>query len=155
MKGKYLYVRLRRAKKYGPVVWLSFLSKKYYHKIGLSFYPGILHEDVLFTLTGILLANRTTYIQKKYYHYRKHNDSIMSNKVNVKNIYGYIITFWQILKIFEGKNFENVVDNAINLAKNFLIKTIRNYMNLVTNNEKKILSIKLTNIQQEILSLIL
>ena len=79
----------------------------------------------------------------------------MSNKVNVKNIYGYIITFWQILKIFEGKNFENVVDNAINLAKNFLIKTIRNYMNLVTNNEKKILSIKLTNIQQEILSLIL
>ena len=54
MKGKYLDVNLRTAKKYGPVVWLSFLKKKFCDKIGLSFYPGILHEDVLYTFTGIL-----------------------------------------------------------------------------------------------------
>ena len=53
MMGKYLYVRLRKLKKYSPVVWRSFLRKQFYINGKLSFYPGILHEDVLFTLNGI------------------------------------------------------------------------------------------------------
>jgi hypothetical protein len=53
MMGKYLYVRLRKLKKYCTVVWRSFLRKQFYINGKLSFYPGILHEDVLFTLNGI------------------------------------------------------------------------------------------------------
>jgi hypothetical protein len=79
----------------------------------------------------------------------------MGSKISVKNIYGYLISLWQILKIFEGETFENVVDDAINLTKNFLISILKKYINMITNNEKKILSIKLTYVQQEILSLVL
>ena len=72
MKGKYLFVKLRKNKRYNPSVCISFFRKEFYSNNRLSFYPVILHEDEWFTLTGILLAKRTTFINKKYYYYRMH-----------------------------------------------------------------------------------
>ena len=151
MEGKYLYVQLREKNKYSPVVWLSFIKKQFYIKTGLSFYPGILHEDVLFTLTGILSAKRAIYIDRKYHHYRVNNDSIMQSKKTVKNLYGWLISYCEILRILKKNEFEQKVIDAINITGNYLKRLIKQIIKIISNNEKKILSIKLTNSQQEIL----
>ena len=155
MEGKYLYVKLRLSEKYSPVVWLSFIRKQFYINTGLSFYPGILHEDVLFTLTGILNAKKAIYITRKYHHYRITNDSIMQSKKTVKNLYGWYISYCGILKILKENKFEEKVIDAIKITHNYLKRLIKRYIKIISNNEKKILSIKLTNSQKEILSSIL
>ena len=155
MLGKYLYVKLKKNKKYVPVVWRSFIRKQFYINAGLSFYPGILHEDVLFTLTGILIAKNTVYINKKYYHYRIHDDSITKTKINVRNVYGYLICYYEILNFTKKNKFKKRVNKAINLSKNFLKNSIRRYMKIISEKEKKILYLKITNHQKKILSSIL
>ena len=142
MMGKYLNVRLRKLKKYSTVVWRSFLRKQFYINGKLSFYPGILHEDVLFTLNGILLANRAAYINKKYHYYRINNESIMRTKINVKNLYGCFITYCEILEFLNKRKYEKSVKKAIILSKKFLKKTIRKYMKKISFKEKKILRFK-------------
>ena len=93
MQGKDLFVKMRKSKKYNPSACISFFRKKYYIDVGLSFYPGILHEDELFSLTGILLSKRAALIKKKYYFYRMHGSSIMHTKKNIKNLYGCLISY--------------------------------------------------------------
>ena len=155
MKGKHLFVKLRKKKRYNPSVCISFFKKQFYINAGLSFYPGILHEDELFTLTGILLAKRATFINKKYYYYRMHGSSIMHKKKNIKNLYGCLISYYGMVNKFNGVKFEKSVRKAIKTTKNNLKKVIRKTMKVLSLKEKKILSIILNNAQKKMLSAII
>ncbi len=155
IKGKYLLIQLRKRKKYNPSACISFYRKKFYIDNKLSFYPGILHEDELFTLTGILLAQRTTFINKKYYYYRMRGNSIMNTKKNVKNLYGCFISYHGIVYKFNDVRFEKRVRKAINITKKLLKKVIIKIMKFLSKKEKKILSLNLTNFQKKMLSAII
>ena len=150
IKGKHLLVKLRRSKQYNPSVCISFFRKQFYINMGLFFYPGILHEDELFTLTGILLAKRTTFINKKYYYYRMHGSSITHRKRNIKNLYGCLISYCGMVNKFNGVKFEKSVKKAIKKTKNNLKKVIKKIMKVLSKNEKKSLSLILANDQKKI-----
>ena len=152
LEGKDLFAKIRRSKKYNPSACISIYRKKFYIDSGLSFYPGILHEDELFTLTGILLSKRATLINKNYYYYRMHGDSIMHTKNDVKNLYGCLISYYEILRKFNKIKFEKKVKKAINISKRTLRKKIKKIMKKHSKNEKKILSLILINSQKELLS---
>ena len=47
MEGKYLLVKIKTKKIFSPVIWLSFIKNQFYIENKLSFYPGIIKEDVL------------------------------------------------------------------------------------------------------------
>lgn len=155
MKGQYLFVKLKKSKIYNPSVCISFFRKEFYSNNRLSFYPGILHEDELFSLTGILLAKRTTFINKKYYYYRMHGSSITHRKRNIKNLYGCLISYYEMVKKFNQVKFGKSVRKAINTTKNFLKKVIKKIIKALSKRELKILSIILTNDQKKILSVII
>jgi len=155
MEGKYLFVKLKQKGLYSPVIWLSFIKKQFYIENKLSFYPGIINEDVLFTLIGILKAKRTTYIARQYHHYRIHSKSITQSKISVKNLYSYFIVYYLISKFIENNKLEQKVINMVKYYTNYHKNQIKQYIKIISNNEKKILSIKFTNSQKEFLSLIL
>ena len=152
LEGKDLFAKIRRSKKYNPSACISFYRKKFYIDSRLSFYPGILHEDELFTLTGILLSKRATLINKNYYYYRMHGDSIMHTKNDVKNLYGCLISYYEILRKFNTIKFKRKVKKAINISKKLLRKKIKKIMKNLSKNEKKILSIILSDNQKKLLS---
>jgi len=155
MEGKYLFVKLKEKEMYSPVIWLTFIKKQFYIENKLSFYPGIINEDVLFTLIGILKAKRTTYIARQYHHYRIHSKSITQAKISVKNLYSCFIVYYLISKFIENNKFEQKVIDMVKYYTNYHKGLIKKYIKIISNNEKKILSMKLTNSQKEFLSLLL
>ena len=155
MQGKYLYVKLRKIGRYYPSSCMVFYRKKFYIESGLSFYPGILHEDILFTLTGILLAKRTAFINKKYYYYRMRKNSILHTKINVKNLYGFFISYSEIVKNLNKIKFGKSVNKAINISKTILKRKIKKIMKFLSKKEIKILSIILSDNEKKLLSQII
>ena len=155
INGKSLYVKLTKIKKFSPVVWRILIRKEFYVNNRLSFYPGILHEDISFFLNAIILANRTSYVNNIYYNYRINNESITSKKINLKNLYGYFITYCKIQEILKKTNQDKKFKKRINSYKRYVRKLLRKYMKKISFNEKKILSLKLPIYQNTILSRIL
>ena len=151
MTGQSLFVKLRKTRNYNPSACIAFFRKQFYINNRLSFYPGILHEDELFSITAILLAKRTTFINKKYYYYRMHQNSIMHIKKNIKNLYGCLISIYEIVKKFSKVKFGKRVRKAINYTKKLLKRVIKKIRKRISKKEHKILLLILTNSQKKLL----
>ena len=150
LKGTEMFLKMRQNKEYRTSACLQFIKKEFYIKVGLSFYPGIIHEDNLFSLKAILLANRTIHINKNYYNRRIHSNSIMTSSINVKNLYGYFIVYCEILKFLGKNNFKGEVRLEIRNELISIRNRIQRFYNQITEDEKYILFKKLT-IYQEII----
>ena len=68
---------------------LSFIRTAYLRGLGLRFYPGILHEDELFTPQLYLGAPRAGGIERAFFKRRIHGDSIMGRGFSRRNLEGY------------------------------------------------------------------
>ena len=68
---------------------LSFIRTAYLRGLGLRFYPGILHEDELFTPQLYLGATRAGGIERSFFKRRIHGDSIMGRGFSRRNLEGY------------------------------------------------------------------
>ncbi|MGL6115568.1 MAG: glycosyltransferase family 2 protein [Cetobacterium sp.] len=81
---------LFKTHKYSCSPCVHFISKKYLDKIGLKFYPKIIHEDELFFLKLYLPASRVNYIKKFFFKRRIRKNSTMTKKKSEKNLIGYL-----------------------------------------------------------------
>ena len=147
-----MFIKMKQENEYRTSVCLQFIKKEFYIKNGLSFYPGIIHEDNLFSFIAILLSNRTIHINKNYYYRRVHSNSIMTNPNSVKNVYGYFIVYCEILKFLEKNNFKGDVRLAIRNELIGLRNRIDRIYNQITEEEKYILFKKLTFYQEIIIN---
>lgn len=75
--------------------------RSFIDNIGLSFYPGIIHEDELYTALLFCQAERVGYINQPFFHRRVRSGSIMSIKFGMRNMQGYL-TVAQKLTEFSG-----------------------------------------------------
>lgn len=94
LKDNYCYTggeawkQLRDQKKNSTSVCLHMIRTDYLRSISLKFYPGILHEDHLFTFLLYLQAGKVCYIPEDYFHRRVRQHSIMTSPVSMRNIDG-------------------------------------------------------------------
>ena len=104
----------------------------------LFFYPGIIHEDNLYTFMAMLKAKKIIYLRKQFYLRRLRSNSIMSNKKTFRNVYGYFISH------YEGKRFlsnlqlrkdEQTAANQVLQRQLDMARTI--YSNLDENEKQK------------------
>ena len=58
---------------------------------GLRFYPGIIHEDQLFTLKLFPYLKRCVFLQKDLYVRRMRHGSLMTNSRGMKNVHGLFV----------------------------------------------------------------
>ncbi len=72
---------------------LSFIRADLLHRNGLQFYPGIIHEDELFTPQYYLLAQRVGFISEPFFHRRIRGGSTMTTTFGRKNMAGYFAAF--------------------------------------------------------------
>ena len=148
LNGIELFLKMKQKEEYRSDVCLQFYNKKFYIKVGLSFYPGILHEDILFSLIALLNAKKVIHINQSYYKYRVLINS-RTKSFNINNLYGYLIIYCEIQKLMEKYNIKNelksVIMNEIIEIKRKILKIYKK----ISEEEKNIILKKMT-IYQEI-----
>ena len=79
---------------------LFFVKRELIEKLKLRFFPGIIHEDELFTPILYLGAKRVGYLPQIFFHRRIRGNSIMTNKFSDRNLKGYF-TVIENLKVYK------------------------------------------------------
>ena len=121
---------------YSPVVWSQFFSRSFMDANKLSFYPGILHEDNLFSFQVTMTAQRAAYLPEKLYWHRMHSNSIMGTKFNERNIYGLFITLKEYLLYGLSEKHSPEKSAEIFRAYNILLEMVRRHYDSISDEAK-------------------
>ncbi len=70
--------------------WLLFIKRSFIEKSKFRFFPGIIHEDELFTTKLFLEANRVALVPLVLFHRRIRPNSTMTKKFSSRNAEGYL-----------------------------------------------------------------
>lgn len=97
---------------YRSAVWLCFVRRGYLDSIGLRFFPGIIHEDELYS--GILYVNaqQVEYLSQAFFRRRIRPNSITSNKFSVRNMSCYYVVLSELIKYADkgNGNHKQIID---------------------------------------------
>lgn len=83
---------------HNSVVWLLLINRQYMNQLGLSFYPGIIHEDELFTTILTLNSDSVFCIKQSFIKHRIRSTSIMGQKYTKRNLDCYLTVFDELFK---------------------------------------------------------
>ena len=144
--------KLEKNKKFKCSPCTHFINMSYLKNNNLFFYPGIIHEDELFSYKLYLNAERVNYLNCKFFKRRLRENSTMTLPKSEKNIIGYLTVARELKKILEDeKDVEklkliniriiNMINNAIeilnllevdlqNKYKKKIKSEFKNYFNL-------------------------
>lgn len=100
--GEELLERLMERYALRASVCLNFIRREYLSRTGLKFYPGIVHEDELFTFLCYVRAERAGIIPQVFFKRRFRGNSTMTARISRRNIRGYF-TVADELRIFARK----------------------------------------------------
>ena len=109
---------------YRVAPWMNFIRLSYLHKISLSFYPGIIHEDELFCAILYIEAGRVGRIGKDFFKRRIRGNSTMTKQFSWKNIEGYFTVIEQLKKYIERKPeyVKAIICRYIKIMLNIIIR---------------------------------
>lgn len=93
---------------------LSFIRLSYLKRISLFFFPGIIHEDELFTFILYIYSDRVGFIKQAFFKRRLRDNSIMSVRFSRKNLIGYFKVADE-LKKFKGQLTEKRLKLLVDL----------------------------------------
>lgn len=96
--GENLLNRMLDLSKHNCVVWLLLIKHDYLKRIGLSFYPGIIHEDELFTTKLTLQSNNIYCLKKSFVNHRVRSVSTMGKHYSKRNINCYLTVIDELLR---------------------------------------------------------
>jgi glycosyltransferase involved in cell wall biosynthesis len=96
--GGFLLNMMLDNSKHNCVVWLLLINHNYLKSIGLVFYPGIIHEDELFTTKLTLQSNNIYCLKKCFVKHRVRSASTMGKSYSKRNINCYLTVIDELLK---------------------------------------------------------
>ncbi len=91
LTGETLLYQMLENREYSCPVWKQVFRRDFLLENQLSFYEGIIHEDELFTIKAMLLAQRVSYIGRVLHHRRLRQGSIMNSPRSFQSVYGYFV----------------------------------------------------------------
>ncbi len=97
-EGEFLLNKMLDNRKHNCVVWLLFIKHDYLKKIGLSFYPGIIHEDELFTTILTLNSDSIYCLRQSFVSHRVRNLSTMGKQYSRRNMECYLTVIDELFK---------------------------------------------------------
>ena len=97
-EGEALLNQMLDTSKHNCVVWLLFIRHDYLKRISLQFFPGIIHEDELYT-TQLTLQSKNIYCLKQtLVWHRIRQASTMGKHYSKRNINCYLTVIDELLK---------------------------------------------------------
>lgn len=83
---------------HNSAVWLLFINHDYLKRLRLRFYPGIIHEDELFTTILTLSSNSIYCLKQSLIKHRVRSTSIMGQRYTKRNINCYLTVADELLR---------------------------------------------------------
>ncbi len=84
------------------VVWLQFVRKHLIDENRIRFYPGIIHEDHLYTFTVLLNSSKCGYMSEELYNYRIRANSIMTTDGrDMERFEGWVVTLEELIRLYD------------------------------------------------------
>ena len=83
---------------YNCVVWLLFINHEHLKRTSLKFYPGIIHEDELFTTTLMLKSNSIYCLKQSFVKHRVWSSSTVGKKYTRRNMDCYLTVADELLR---------------------------------------------------------
>lgn len=123
-KGQDLFVDFQKNRNFKPNVCLQIFKREFLEKNNLRFQEKILHEDEVFSLQCITLADRASYLDLSYYGRRVRENSIMTNQKKDKSIYSHyrvikeLIGFVENCDIYDDEYYEQFYRRLLILLEN-------------------------------------
>lgn len=111
--GQQLFKMMRQNGEYFGSACLLIFKRSLIEENHLRFYEGIIHEDNLFTFQAVILAEKTGYIDKAFYHRRVRDDSIMTVKKSMRNVEGYLVSYEEMLAFLMKQEIDEEVARVI------------------------------------------
>jgi glycosyltransferase involved in cell wall biosynthesis len=96
--GEFLLNMMLDNEKHNCVVWLLLINHDFLKKIGLKFYPGIIHEDELFTSILALESDSIFCLKQTLIKHRIRNASTMGKYFSKRNLNCYLTVVDELLK---------------------------------------------------------
>ena len=96
--GEFLLNLMLDKRNHNSAVWLLLINHKFLKNIGLSFYPGIIHEDELFTTILTLSSNSIYCLKRSFVNHRVRSSSIMGQRYTKRNISCYLTVADELLR---------------------------------------------------------
>ena len=135
--GLELMRKLREQRDYAVSACVQIVRREFLLEHGIFFYEGIIHEDNLFTFQVLVNAQRANCVNNVYFYRRVRESSIMTTKVTHKNLYGYFVSFKEMLDYICGREIrpeeESTVSGVIRNTKYH----VRRCFNLVNKEERE------------------
>lgn len=96
--GEYLLNLMLDTSTHNCVVWLLFIRKDFLDRTGLTFYPGIIHEDELFTTILALRSQAICGLKQSMVKHRVRSASTMGLRYTKRNMNCYLTVIDELLK---------------------------------------------------------
>lgn len=103
--GPQLLAAMNVAREYRASACLYLARRELVADHALRFYPGIAHEDNLFTFELLLHANRVSHTQVPLYARRIRPGSIVTTGVRAAAARGYFVTCVEMFRLLAGRDF--------------------------------------------------
>lgn len=114
--GRELMLEMYDNGDYKALVWIQFFRRGFYKAAQLGFVTGLLFEDNLFTLEGMLKASRVEHMFKKFYIRRVREGSITSTrKTTFPMAYGFFYSALDMLKMSAKMKLDPEVQRIVHL----------------------------------------
>ena len=97
-EGEFLLNKMLDNRKHNCVVWLLFINHDFLKSVGLQFYPGIIHEDELFTTILTLSSDSIYCLKNSFISHRVRNLSTMGKQYSRRNMDCYLTVIDELFK---------------------------------------------------------
>lgn len=92
------------------VPWLLFIRRDFIEKIGLCFYPGIIHEDELYSVLLHVQADRVGCLKRSFVKHRVRANSTMGKNFSLRNIDCYFVVIQELHCLAQAdKSFTEII----------------------------------------------
>jgi glycosyltransferase involved in cell wall biosynthesis len=105
--GKSLLFKMLTQKTYQCSPCIHFISFKFIESFHLRFYPGIIHEDELFSALFYMQAQRVGYMNATFFKRRLRPDSVMTKQYTIRNVDCYLVVTEQLVLFARDKDIHS------------------------------------------------
>lgn len=105
--------------------WSKMYSRHFLIKNNISFYNGIVYEDILFGFYCYVNAENVYSLNRKLYTYQIRSDSTMTGGVTEKSIGSYVICICELTRIYLQTEYNQKMNHAI---EEYIRKVCREYI---------------------------
>lgn len=105
--------------------WSKIFSRNFLLENHISFYSGIIYEDVLFSFCCYVNAKSVYNLDRKLYEYHIRNQSTMTKGVTEKSIESYIICICELTRLYLQTDYNQKLCHAI---EGYIRKVCREYI---------------------------